>query len=734
MIIKHPTVKKRIILLPFILLLLATTAISAKDKVITNPVYDFTTSGITNVSKIELNKDETRVHIHSTFLPNWWVKFSMKDFLQDCETGKKYYATNIEKGEFDKEIFMPASGDSTFVLIFPKLPKSVRKVNFGDDDVAIIFGISLNPKEKAKSPDTPQSVLHWINDEVANSKQKEAGKLSAENFLSSEPARIVGYIRGYDERSGMSTGIIYAENIITNEDFPTVVAIHPDGRFEATLPMAHPISSHISLGETHIPFYIEPGQTLAIVLDWDDYLKADRYRDREYEFVNTQYIGPAARINQELMQLRFKSTDLPRREMYQKMSEVSPAEFMAYLTPLTEEYAAAMEKLFKEENISAYTQRLVKNSIKLFYAQLLLDIENDNKYREYQGKEPYEIPSDYFDFLHDTPLDDCVALATRDYGVFINRFEFSTPVYDAGSAVYDRMRPTKSFTEYLFEELGLPKNKEDEEYLQVEEILNKGVSREEIEKYSEVIKAFNERYESYTDAYWEKYTPKRLADDEIEIAKWALRDSAYTNVLNLQPSLSYEISKIRSLNHLFRERLPEQEGHRVLEWIRKDITNAFLIQQAEELYASSYQNRAGYELPANDKGAELFKSIVEPFKGKYVFVDFWGIYCGPCIYGIEQMKETRKSYENSEDAVFVFITSDRESPLDRYNKVVEEQELINTNRLPYNDYLYLRQLFRFNAIPRYVLVSREGRILNENFPMHNFTRELQKLLEKEQKQ
>lgn len=665
MIIKHSTAKKRILLLPFILLLLSTTTIYAKGKVITNPVYDFTKSGITHVSKIELETEETRVHVHSTFLPNWWVKFSKKDFIQDCATGEKYYATAIENCEFDKEIFMPASGDSTFILIFPKLPKSVRKINFGDDDVAIIFGISLNPKEKAKNTNIPPGVFQWINEEVEKSKQKEVGKLSVKDFFSSEPARIIGYIKGYDERCGMSTGIIYAENIITGEDYPTTVAIHPDGRFEATLPLTHPVNNHISLGETHIPFYIEPGQTLAIILDWDDYLKADRYRDRDYVFVNTQYMGPAALINQELMQIRLKLTDLPRREMYQKMSELSPVDFTAYLTPLIKEYSAGMEKLFKEENISAYTQNLIKADLKILYAQFLLDSENDNKYRKYQGKEPYETPANYFDFLQHTPLDDCLALTAQSFDVFINRFEFYTPVYSAGQAVYDRMRPEKTFTEYLFDDLGLAKSEEDEQYIKIEKVLMQGVTQEEYEQYSELILAFAERYESYSDAYWEKYTVKPLAEDEIYITQWALRDSAYTDVLKLQPSLSYDICKVRSLNYSFRERLSEQEGHRVLEWIKKSISNEFLIQEAEKLYAKSYQNKAGYELPTNDKGAELFKSIIEPFKGKYVFVDFWGIFCGPCIHGIKEMKETRKSYENSEDAVFVFITSDNESPLGR---------------------------------------------------------------------
>lgn len=731
---KYPIEKKGKILLFSILLLLTASSVCAKNRIITHPLYEFTTSGVTNITKIETDKNKIRVHIHSTFLPNWWVKFSKKDFLQDCETGEKYYAIDIENGEFDKEIFMPASGDSTFVLIFPKPGKEVRKLNFGHEDITITFGISLDPKEKPKDTEhIPQYVIEWINEEVGKSKPKEADRLTDKDFFSSEPARIVGFIKGFDERSGLSAGIIYAKNVIIIEDHPTVLTIHPDGRFEATLSMHYPSESYIELERTLIPFYIEPGQTLAMVLDWRDFLEADRFRDREHKFERTKYSGPAALINQELLQIRLKAKDLPQREMYKKISELSPAEYKTYITPIMEKFSTDIEELFEEENISTYTQTLVRNKLKIIYAQFLFDMDNENRYRAYQGKIPYEMPQDYFDFLQDIPLNDPSILATVNYDVFINRLELCTPLSGATSAVYDRMKPKKTFSSYLFDELGIDKSEEDNQAIRAEKSLSSSILNEP-DKDTALVRSFYERYDSYMDAYETKYVNsiKQLTKDEVKIAEWALKDSIYTHVLKLPSSLSYDICKVRSLNFTFKELLSEQEEYRTLEWIKKNITNEFLISEAEKLYATSYQNKKGYELPANDRGAEVFKSIIDPFKGKYVFVDFWGTFCAPCIHSIKLMKETRKTYVDSEDAVFLFITSDYESPLDSYNKFVNEQELTNTYRISSNDYLYLRQLFKFNGIPRYVLVSREGHILNEKFAMHNFENELKRLLAEEQ--
>ena len=76
----------------------------------------------------------------------------------------------------------------------------------------------------------------------------------------------------------------------------------------------------------------------------------------------------------------------------------------------------------------------------------------------------------------------------------------------------------------------------------------------------------------------------------------------------------------------------------------------------------------------------------------------------------------------------MFITDERSSPIKRYTKFVNDQELKNIYRLPLDDYNYLRELFKFNGIPRYVVIDKKGDVLNDDFPMYNFSYELKKIL------
>jgi hypothetical protein len=106
--------------------------------------------------------------------------------IEDCATGRKWFATDIKNGEFDKEIFMPDSGDSTFVLIFPKPDRTVTQINYlnnDDNDKTGIFGISLNPKTKRQSVNiVPPEVSTWLDGELANAKRNTLMNVDAQRY------------------------------------------------------------------------------------------------------------------------------------------------------------------------------------------------------------------------------------------------------------------------------------------------------------------------------------------------------------------------------------------------------------------------------------------------------------------------------------------------------------------------------------------------------------------------
>jgi len=719
---------KQILLTLFIALVSFT--ISAKDNVIANPVYEFSKTGITHITKIELSENETRLHIHTIFIPGWWTKFPQTSYIEDCATGKRWQATGIINGEFDKEIHMPASGDSTFVLIFPPLDKSITKINLctdNDTNIPDIFGISLNPKTKPLNREMPTEVSQWINSELANAKRKTLMDFEDGEFFATDTARLIGYIKGYDTRAGFSTGMIYASNKITKEDYPIVVQIHEDGRFEADIPINFPIYSTVIFNNYSINFYIQPGQTLAMLIDWEDFLMANRLRNIQYKFNNIQHQGATADINNELSAFDAQLPDLPIGKIYNEKDGKSPDEFKSFYKVCMSDYSNAYQRLLKTEKLSEASKNILQNDYQIMYAMYLFEYALDYTWTN-------QMPIEFYDFLQDIPMNNKELLSTRNFSIFINRLEHCQPLNNALRSVYETMRPKKTYPQYLFEELNIQKTPEDEIFFLMEESFNDkvnspDVTEEERDKFLEeckvAVEKFNERYQQHTDAYKTKYIDviEQLTPVEIELKQWQLKDSIYTNVLKLKPGIVYDVTKIRSFNSMFREMLKDNKdgAWNLLTTLTPDIPESFLRKEADKLFQKNFpeESQAAYELP-NTNEANVFKELIAPFKGKFLLVDFWSTSCGPCIANIKQHKFLREKYKDNKDVDFVFITSENESPLSAYDKFVNEQELINTYRLNADQYRYMRQLFRFNGIPRYILVDREGKIMDDNFTSRNF--------------
>jgi|GEM_PF-198673 len=718
-----------------------------QQRVITTPAYEFKTSGIYQIEKIESTGTETRVHVLCTFIPGWWVNFSKETFIKPSGTDDKLFIRDMMGGSIDERITMPATGDSAFVLIFPPLPSKTQEIDFAEDGKAVIFGLSLvhsqAPVESAR--EIPEGVQRWLDQAVAESKVKEPIDYGTSAFFTRDTARLVGYLSGYDPRAGFSTGMIYAENVMTQESYPVVVDVHEDGRFEARIPMQHPIHTAIVFERRWIPFYIEPGQTLSVVLDWDEFLEADRKRNIRYKFSNIDFTGPLAQMNDELLQWEIPYPDYPA--LQQKQKKMTPADFRREQMPVWEEATASLEKQLAQNKLLPQTETLLRLELMISHSNYLFDFLLNRDYYATQDStnEVLKVPAEdeYYDFLKALPLDNPCILATRDFSTFINRFEYCKPFEGAYHTVTSMLQPQKHWKSFLFEELGLTPSEDDKEFLEMEQSLQArleqaGASDSDrqalLKQVQEKTAVFFKRYAKEMEMYSEKYIiPQHTVTlTERAMAQWQARDSLLQSKLGLPNSFAYEIAKVRSVGGTFENELSAQkdDARVFLTTLEKGISHPLLLSEAERIFHAAYpdQPKQAYELPEG-RGTTVFKQLTDPHKGKFVFVDFWATTCGPCIASIKHYKETREKYRNNPDFDFVFITSEQESPQQSYDDFIAEQELIHTHRLSADDFRLLRQLFKFNGIPRYVVIDPEGRVLTDDFPMHNFEHELTKILE-----
>lgn len=110
----------------------------------------------------------------------------------------------------------------------------------------------------------------------------------------------------------------------------------------------------------------------------------------------------------------------------------------------------------------------------------------------------------------------------------------------------------------------------------------------------------------------------------------------------------------------------------------------------------------------NYKDLEGKTYSLKNFKGKYVFIDVWATWCGPCCKEIPYLKELEKKMKRKK-IVFVSLSCD-ENPL-AWKKMVKKEKLGGVQLYMGKD-MNFRQAYKIISIPRFILLDKEGKVVN----------------------
>jgi len=100
------------------------------------------------------------------------------------------------------------------------------------------------------------------------------------------------------------------------------------------------------------------------------------------------------------------------------------------------------------------------------------------------------------------------------------------------------------------------------------------------------------------------------------------------------------------------------------------------------------------------------------FKGKYVYIDVWATWCGPCRAEIPFLKKTEEKYEGKNIA-FVSISVDVQKDFEKWKKFVTEKQLGGVQLFADKDWNSdFMKSYSINSIPRFILIDPTGKIVN----------------------
>lgn len=123
------------------------------------------------------------------------------------------------------------------------------------------------------------------------------------------------------------------------------------------------------------------------------------------------------------------------------------------------------------------------------------------------------------------------------------------------------------------------------------------------------------------------------------------------------------------------------------------------------------------------------KTSLKDLRGKYVYVDIWATWCGPCKAEIPSLKKLEKEY-HGKNIEFVSISTDNgrgyraetseesaKLAYEGWKKMIKEEELggiqLMSDKAFESDFI---RAYKINSIPRFLLIDPAGNIVSADAP------------------
>lgn len=105
------------------------------------------------------------------------------------------------------------------------------------------------------------------------------------------------------------------------------------------------------------------------------------------------------------------------------------------------------------------------------------------------------------------------------------------------------------------------------------------------------------------------------------------------------------------------------------------------------------------------------KTKLESLKGKYVYIDVWATWCGPCRAEIPFLQEVEEKYKDKNIA-FVSISVDEKKDYEKWKKMVVDKKLGGIQLFADNNWeSEFIKAYGINSIPRFILLDPQGNIV-----------------------
>ncbi len=731
---------------------------------------------IIKVTGVKLLDEHTEVALHITYPAGYWIKMASNIYLQ--AEGKQYKVKAIVPDstkavpEFDKEFWMPASGEVDFVMTFEPLPEGTEQFNFIEPD-----GWQIQNIRNAHS--LPQGITntYWLN------------------------AKTGDWLLGFTEKHVIYDNAVWDIVAQTERDGSYALTISRDAETMdvAVSPMQEG-SRRIAIGKSErikclpittntLPDYPKKdrrqgfkdngyrmGDSVTIVGWLKDMRKSEWRRggasfsaDVQNIIANEQqgFSAPMDSLGRFTLKIPLLnssqafldwgrnniSTVLEPGETYfylcdyttgQRLFMGTDARLQNELLSYPHEWAnARMEKRGGEEKAAMEFWELT-NHEREGHMKKLQEVVNHHpnlsqRYIDYltgyyltgQGESMMQarfsmkgrkLPQAYMEYVGEELWKNVVSPYTlyRDFTIFKRDY-------------MDQLESERKPETWLAVAMRLAKSGEisltDEEWKALdtyETNFNKLeadlLNVETHEEQQALLDAFNANAEvKVIEAVYERYSDRIGKEGVFTSLRESLAaiDSASCD-RNLRDLHLASILYARIDNY----RKPLDPD--VIAWMEQEVqlpsakaavmelNDKYLAVQRRD-FANASSLKSSDDVKGMSDGEKILRKLIEPYKGKLILLDVWGTWCAPCKAAL---KNSQEEYAHLKDYDIVYLYLANRSDEESWKNVIKEYNVTGDNVVHYNlpaeQQTAIEHYLGVNSFPTYKLIDRDGNILGVN--------------------